>query len=106
MTQLVARTGEGYGHEVLRSLGLGAPADWWLGCKGIQGSGGLVPERLLRSKSWRLSAWWIEGAGWMAGLRRSGGSCDLVGWRRIGRDPDVEEDWRRRLGGCDRASKF
>ena len=40
---------------------------------------------------------------------RSGGHCNLIGWRWTGRDPEVEENWRRRVrgfGGWEKAPKF
>ena len=43
------------------------------------------------------------------GNERSGGRCGLIGWRWIGRDPEVGENWRRWVrgfGGWDNVPRF
>ena len=70
-------SGEEDEHEVLRSLGLGAPTDWWLGriWLGGEGSGG-IPRKLRRSSEEAVGArracdvevWWRSGVSGLGGL--------------------------------------
>ena len=46
----------------------------------------------------------MEGAGWVVAEHKEGD-----GWLRVDldrEDPEVEEDWGRRLGGWDKAPNF